>query len=128
MWGLDSSAHVMVVVRVRVLALPGAMGQGAVVAVWVAWCVHAAGAIEQRQSVGEFVMEVMAALWKDGATVPVAPMDPSVEPAGDRKRGVLENVAVHFRWLVQVAWRVIFCSRQTEAEDMMETVGMEVGY
>lgn len=60
MWGLDSSAHVMVVVRV--VALPGAMGQGAIVAVWVAWCEQAASAIEHRQSVGEFVMEVVAPL------------------------------------------------------------------
>lgn len=52
----------MVVVRVRVVALPGAVGQGAFVVVWVAWREQAASAIEQRQSVGEFVMEVMAAL------------------------------------------------------------------
>lgn len=62
MRGLDSSTHVVVVVRVRVVALPGAVGQGAFVVVWVAWREQAASAIEQRQSVGEFVMEVMAAL------------------------------------------------------------------
>lgn len=57
-----SSTHVMVVVRVRVVAVPGAVGQGAIVAVWVAWCEKAASAVEQRQAVGEFVMEVMAPL------------------------------------------------------------------
>lgn len=52
----------MVVVRVRVVAVPGAVGQGAIVAVWVAWCEQAASAVEQRQAIGEFVMEVMAPL------------------------------------------------------------------
>ena len=61
-WRLDSSTHIMVVVRVRVLAVPGAVGQGAIVAVRVARREQAAGAVEQRQAVGEFVVEVMAAL------------------------------------------------------------------
>ncbi len=52
----------MVVVRVRVLAVPSAVGQGAIVAVWVARWEQAAGAVEQRQAVGEFVVEVMTPL------------------------------------------------------------------
>lgn len=52
----------MVVVWVRVLAVPGAVWQGAIVAVWVAGWEQAAVAVEQSQAVGEFVVEVMAAL------------------------------------------------------------------
>lgn len=56
------SAHVVVVVRVRVLAVPGAVRQGAIVAVRVSRREQAASAVEQRQAVGEFVVEVMAPL------------------------------------------------------------------
>lgn len=52
----------MVVVRVRVLAVPGAVRQGAIVAVRVSRREQAPGAVEQRQAVGEFVVEVMAPL------------------------------------------------------------------
>lgn len=55
---LDCDTHVMVVVRVWVLAVPGAVGQGAIVAMRE----QSAGAIEQRQAVGEFVVEVTAPL------------------------------------------------------------------
>lgn len=56
------STHVMVVVGVGVLAVPGAVRQGAIMAVWVARWEQAAGAVEQCQAVGEFVVEVMAPL------------------------------------------------------------------
>lgn len=52
----------MVMVRVRVITVPGAVGKGAIVAVWVARRKQTASAVEQRQSIGEFVMDVMAPL------------------------------------------------------------------
>lgn len=95
------------VVRVGVIALPGAAGQGAVVAVWVAAGVQAAGAVEQRQAVGEFMMEVVAALRQDGAAVAVAPVHAAVDVGGAGQRRVLQDVAVHLRRLVQVAGGVV---------------------
>lgn len=52
----------MVVVRVRVFAVSGAVGQGTIMAVRVARREQATGTVEQRQAVGEFVVEVMAPL------------------------------------------------------------------
>lgn len=95
------------VVGVRVIALRGVAGQGAVVAVWVARGVQATGAVEQRQAIGEFMMEVVAALRQDGATVAVATVHAAVDVGGARQRRVLQDVAVHLRRLVQVAGRVV---------------------
>lgn len=96
----------MVVVRVRVwvLAVPGAVGQGAIVAVWE----QAAGAVEQRQAIGEFVVEVMASI------VSIAPMDIPTDVAGARKRGVVMNMAVYVCWLVHVVSGVTLYSREGE--------------
>lgn len=84
------------------LAVPVGVRQGAVVAAGV----EAAGAVEQRQAVGEFVVKVVASLGYEG-TVAIPARDPAVDAAGARQRGVLENMAVHFCWLVQVPRRVV---------------------
>lgn len=97
----------MMVVGVGVIALPGVAGQGAVVAVWVAPGVQAAGAVEQRQAIGEFMMEVVAALRQDGAAVAVATVHAAVDVGGAWQRRVLQDVAVHLRRLIQVAWGVV---------------------
>lgn len=86
----------------RVLAVPVAVGQGAIVAARV----EATGAVEQRQAIGKFVVEVVASLGNE-CTVAVPPRDAAVDAAGARQRGVLENMAIHFSWLVQVPWRVV---------------------
>lgn len=96
----DCDTHVMVVVRVWVLAVPGAVGQGAIVAMWE----QATGAIEQWQAVGKFVVEVMASI------VSIAPMDIPRDVAGARQRSVIMNVAVHVCWLVHVVSGVTLCS------------------
>lgn len=95
------------VVRVRVIALPGVAGQGAVVAVWVARGVQATSAVEQRQAIGEFMMEVVAALRQDGAVVAEATVHAAVDVGGARQCRVLQDVAIHLRWLVQVAGGVV---------------------
>lgn len=94
-------------VWMRVIALPSVAGQGAVVAVRVARGVKATGAVEQRQAIGQFVMEVVAALRQDGATVTVATMHGAVDVGGAGQRRVLQDVAVHLRRLVKVAWGVV---------------------
>lgn len=94
--------HVVVVVRVRVLAVAVAVGQGAIVAARV----EAAGAVEQRQAIGEFVVEVVASLGNEG-TMAVPPRDAAIDVARAGQRGVLENMAVHFSRLVQVPRRVV---------------------
>lgn len=99
---MGEQTHVVVVVVVRVLAVPVGVRQGAVVAAGV----EAAGAVEQRQAVGEFVVKVVASLGYEG-TVAIPARDPAVDAAGARQRGVLENMAVHFCWLVQVSRRVV---------------------
>lgn len=95
------------VVRVRVIALPSVAGQSAVVAAWVARVVQAAGAVEQRQAVGQFVMEVVAALREDRAAVAVATVHAAVDVGGAGQGRVLQDMAVHLRWLVQVARGVV---------------------
>ena len=118
--GGTHDTHVVVVVgvrvRVRVLAVAGAAGQRAVVAVRE----QAAGAVEQRQAVGEFVVEVVAALGQHGAAVPVAAVDAAVDAAGAGQRGVLQDVAVHLGRLVQVTGGVILCSRGGDDGDHEE--------
>ena len=52
-------------------------------------------------------MKVVASLGYEG-TVAVPTRDPAVDAAGARQRGVLQNMAVHLCWLVQVARRVVF--------------------
>lgn len=106
------------VVGVGVIALPGAAGQGAIVAVWVARCVQAAGAVEQCQAIGQFMMEVVAALRQDGAAVAVAPVDAAVDVGGAGQRRVLQDVAVHLSRLVQVAGRVVLWDKQEEGKPL----------
>lgn len=57
-----NSTHVMVVVRVRVITFPRAVSQSAVMSMGVPRCVQAACTVEQRQTIGEFVMEMVAPL------------------------------------------------------------------
>lgn len=108
------------VVGVGVIALPGAVGQGAIVAMRVARRVQTACAVEQRQAIGQFMMEVVATLRQDGAAVAVAPVDAPVDASGAGERGVLQHMAVHLCWLVQVAGRVVLCSKREETEMMEE--------
>lgn len=123
---LDGDSYVVMVVGVGVIALPGAVGQGAIVAVWVARRVQAASAVEQRQAIGQFMMEVVAPLRQDGAAVAVTPVDAPVDAGGAGERGVLQHMAVHFRWLVQVAGWVVLCSKQEETEMMEEFLICEI--
>ena len=111
------STHVMMVVRVRVLVLHGVPGQGAIVAVWVARRVHADRAVQQCQAVWQLVVEVMTALGQHGPVVPVAPVDAPVDATGARKSGVLQDVAVHLRRLVQVARGVVFYGGRKRGRD-----------
>lgn len=108
---VDEFSYIMVVVRVRVVALPGAVGQRAVVAVGVSGREQAAGAVEQRQGVGQLVVQVVAALGQQRAAVAVAAVHAAVDAARAGQRGVLQHVAVHLSRLVQVAGGVVLCSR-----------------
>lgn len=61
----------------------------------------------------------MAPLGEYGATVAVAHVDTPVDAARAGQRGVLEDMAVHLCWLVQVAGRVVLYSRERETVEVM---------
>lgn len=58
--------------------------------------------------------------------MPVSPVDASVDAAGARQRGVLENMSIHLSWLVEVAGRVVLCSRETERVRMEAETDLNV--
>lgn len=68
----------------------------AVVSVREARREQAARAVEQRQAVGELVVEVVAALGQHLAGVSVTSVEAAVDVGGGRRQsGVLQDVAVH---------------------------------
>lgn len=81
-------------------------------AVWVARGEHAAGAVEQRQAVREFMVDVMTPRRSHGARVPVTAVHAAIDAAGPLQRGVLQDMAVHLGRLVQVARWVVLCGRE----------------
>lgn len=85
-----------------VLVVHGAVWQRGLQAVGVVGGVHAARAVEQSQAVGHLVVQVVAALRQHGAAVVVA-----IDAAGSRQTSILQHVAVHLGWLVQIAGRVV---------------------
>lgn len=90
---MHGGAHVEVVVRMRVVAVPCAVVADV--------REEPVGSVEQRQAVGKLEVQVMAALWQHG------PVVSPVDVAGAGQRGVLVHVAVPLRRLVHVVGRVV---------------------
>ncbi len=100
--------HIMKVLRVRVIVLRGVVGQRGVMCVRMPRRVEASWSVQQSQTVGHLVVEMMAGLGHHGSGVSTARVYASIHMAGARQRGIFQNIAVHLCRLVQVTRRVVF--------------------
>lgn len=113
--------YVVKVVRVWVIILHGVMGS-CVMCMRMPRGVVSSRSVQQCQSIGQFVMEVMAGLGHHGSAVPTARVYAAIHMTGAGQGGIFQNMAVHLSRLVQVTWRVVFCEEYFGVEGIIKKI------